>query len=171
MTARLDLDAVEALHTAAEMARPGPWKHVEKGRVFDSEALVTAGYTRYYGGDDPEEETPETMAAEAGTDAVGEFIAATITTVPALVRELREARAENEELRNRVALAAAHGLSQLAHPDGAAAELREARAEVERLRGLLADWWDATDSIKAGAECSKVLVEARRCAEKRRAGK
>jgi len=93
----LDLDAIEA---RAKAARVGPWKHVEMGRVFDAHALVTAGYVKYPGDDDPEDETPETLAAEKLTEDTGKFIAHAREDVPALIAELRRLREENVMISN-----------------------------------------------------------------------
>ena len=74
-------DQLRRLH---EEATPGPWEHVEKGRVFNARHLVTAGYVAYPGGNDPEDETPETLAAEALTERTGVLIATLRNALPAL---------------------------------------------------------------------------------------
>lgn len=72
-----------------EEATPGPWHHAEKGRVFNAHHLVTAGYV-VYPEDDPEDETPETLAAERLTERTGEMIALLRNALPALA-DLAEA--------------------------------------------------------------------------------
>lgn len=74
----------EALRRLHREATPGPWHHVEKGRVFNAKHLVTEGYVAYPGGNDPEDETPETFAAEALTERTGVAIATVFNALPAL---------------------------------------------------------------------------------------
>lgn len=76
-------DRLRRLH---EEATPGPWRHVEKGRVFNAKHLVTEGYVAYPRGHDSDEddETPETRAAEALTERTGVIIATLRNALPAL---------------------------------------------------------------------------------------
>ena len=76
-------DQLRRLH---EEATPGPWEHVEKGRVFNARHLVTEGYVAYPRGHDSDEddETPETRAAEALTERTGVIIATLRNALPAL---------------------------------------------------------------------------------------
>lgn len=74
----------EQLRRLHREATQGPWRHVEMGRVFNAKHLVTEGYVAYPGGDDPEDETPETLAAEALTERTGVAIATMFNALPAL---------------------------------------------------------------------------------------
>jgi hypothetical protein len=80
-----------------EEATPGPWRHVEKGRVFNDHHLVTEGYVKYPGDDDPEDETDETLAAEALTARTGVMIAALRNALPALADLVAEVEANHED--------------------------------------------------------------------------
>ena len=85
----------ERLRKLHEEATPGPWEHVEKGRVFNARHLVTAGYVAYPGGNDPEDETPETLAAEALTERTGVLIASLRNALPALADIVEAVEAED----------------------------------------------------------------------------
>jgi hypothetical protein len=78
------MTASEILRRLDKETTAGPWRHVEKGRVFNAHHLVTEGYVAYPGGDDPEDETPETLAAEALTERTGKMIATLRNALPAL---------------------------------------------------------------------------------------
>lgn len=79
-------DLADRLRRLHEEATPGPWRHVEKGRVFNAKHLVTEGYVAYPRGHDSDEddETPETLAAEALTERTGVAIATVFNALPAL---------------------------------------------------------------------------------------
>lgn len=91
MSATEPLSALRRLH---EEATPGPWRHVEKGRVFNDHHLVTEGYVAYPGGDDPDDETPETLAAEVLTKRTGVAIATVFNALPALANLVKAVEQE-----------------------------------------------------------------------------
>lgn len=104
MSASKTLALIEETRSLDKAATPGPWTHTERGRVFVPKHLITEGYVAYPGGNDPDEETPETLAAEALTERNGELIARYRTLAPkladALEAALRRPLLPNEGERN-----------------------------------------------------------------------